>query len=207
MIGVHTKPQTGLRSRMSALFLVFILDIPVANAAHIPIDLEDFFTIDYPAVSVLNPSTATMTDDFSFTALTLDPGVDDPDVITPAFGRFLTFNYEFERGGGNIDEFSAYLFNTELGPLWGVLDSVTILDPGFGSVSFGLSAYLTLTLGLQFVLDDPGSETGAMVTISDLALFDPLLTPVSAPPTVWLMLSGLLGPWLLGLHQKKRVSV
>jgi hypothetical protein len=161
-----------------------------ANASITPLDLGDFFTSD-PEVSVVSPNQAIMTDSMivNTVSLTLDPSLGDPNIIIPAVQRELTFDYEFTLGMGNIDEFSAYLFNADVGP-FSVLDSVTLFSSGMGSVTFDLSDYLDLTLGLQFELFDPGIELGAMVTISNLALIDPQLIP--EPTTTILLLIGLI---------------
>ena len=174
--------------RLACLVVLYLGITSGANATVIPIDLTNFFTADLPAVVVTDSDTASMTDFFTVQTLTLDPGLGDPDAIFAAASRTLTFGYVLDLGLGNIDEFSTYLFDAEFGPLFGVLESVTIATAGSGNVSFDLSAYIDRTLGLQFELYDPGFDVGATVMISNLALVDPALDVPGPATWAWFML-------------------
>ena len=175
---------------LSVLAMGLALVAGPARATVTPLDLQDFFTLD-TEVQVLDANTATMSDSasISFVSLTLDPGVGDLDVIAPLAGRSLTFSYALELGANNVDEFSAYLFDAATGPL-AVLDSFTTAATGSGNVSFDLTPHVGTTLGLQFELFDTGIDLGAVVTISSLALMDPMVQ-APAPSAALLLLAGL----------------
>ena len=188
------KPHSFLCSfRSTALLLVCAsLCLPVA-AATTSVSFEDFNTFD-PEVLVVSPTLATMTDSefVSTVTLTNDPFAFDPEVIVPAVGRLLTFDYAFDQAPGNIDEFSVYLFDAADGPFFGLLDSTTITSSGSGGVSFDLTSYVGLSLGLQFELFDPGFLTGSSVTLSNLVLSDATaLAPVPVPPALMLFISAI----------------
>ncbi|XOV90468.1 MAG: hypothetical protein ACFHX7_11435 [Pseudomonadota bacterium] len=177
------------RIMMAAWLLGFSVS---ASATTIPLDLNDFFSLD-PEVTIVSPGEATMTDSayVSVVTLTNDPWV-DPNIIIPAIDRTLTFDFEFLQGAGNVDEFAAYLFDADYGPLLGVLDSVLFDASASGTVSFDLSSWTGLMLGLQFELYDPGIETGSSLVISNLALNDPGVASVPAPGGLALLLAGLV---------------
>lgn len=171
--------------------LTFVGLLPATGfAVPIPLDLGDFFSLD-PEVVVMDASTATMTDSeyVSVVTLTNDPWLGDPEIIVAGVGRSLTFDLEFVQPAGNIDEFAAYLFDSDLGSFAGVVDSVLFDSSYTGPVSFDLSSWVGVTLGLQFELYDPGFDLGSTVMISNLALNDPM--PAPAPPAVALFLFGL----------------
>lgn len=194
-----------IRKSFLAALIFLSVSAGTASASVIPLDLEAFFSLD-PEVVVIDPSTASMTDSEFVSIVTLinDPWLGDPEIIVAAVGRTLTFDLAFTQPDGNIDEFAAYLFDAGLGPFAGVLDSI-LFDVDFsGPVLFDLSPWVGITLGLQFELYDPGFEVGSTVTISNLALNDPLPAGVPAPGGVAILLAGLV---LLGWRVKRHTSV
>ncbi|MFT5543724.1 MAG: hypothetical protein ACI96N_002934 [Arenicella sp.] len=177
--------------RRSLLTAIMLGCAGSAGATTIPLDFNDFFTAD-PEVTVVSPGEVVMTDsDFvSVVTLTNDPWY-DPNIIIQAVDRTLTFDFEFLQGNGNVDEFAAYLFDADYGPVAGVLDNVFYDASASGTVSFDLSPWTGLMLGLQFELYDPGFLTGSSVTITDLALNDPVSASVPAPGGLAILFAGL----------------
>ena len=176
------------------------------EATAAPIDLNDFF--GDPEVTITPDGvSAEFTESSSSTVvlLTNDPFLGDPFVIVPGPSTFLTFDFVFNEATGNNDQFSAYLFLAQDGPISGVLDQFSVMSTQAGMVSFDLSPYVVsgtevLQLGLQFELYDmSGSLLNSTATVSNLALTQ--VVPI--PAAVWLFGSGLLG--LIGVARRKKV--
>ena len=171
------------------------------EAAAAPINLNDFYTLDPEVVIAAGGMSASFSESAFSTVVTLinDPSSGEPNVIVPNPSTFLTFNYEFTEAAGDQDEFSAYLFDSDNGPIFGLLETFTVSSSSSGVASFDLEPWQGLVLGLQFELIDLSlGSTDSTATISNLALTQ--VVPI--PPAVWLFGSGLLG--LIGIARRKK---
>ncbi|MBT8438954.1 MAG: VPLPA-CTERM sorting domain-containing protein [Gammaproteobacteria bacterium] len=182
--------------------------LPLATAGIIsleataaPIDLNDFFTLDPEVVIAPDGMSANFSESAFSTFVTLinDPGLGDLNVIVPNTSTFLTFNYEFTAAVGDQDEFSAYLFDSDNGPIFGLLETFRVSSSSSGVASFDLEPWQGLVLGLQFELIDLSlGSIDSTATVSNLALTQ--VVPI--PPAVWLFGSGLIG--LIGIARRKK---
>lgn len=154
-----------------------------ANAAIIPLDLNDFYA-DPTVVVSGDGRSAVFSEDpfFSFVLLSNDPGLGDPFIITPAQGLSLLFNFSFTLGSQDVDQFSAYLTGSDglsLGPSYEFATNQT----STGSISFDLSDLVGEVLGLTFQLSALPGDSGfnSLLEISSLQLVE--AQAVSEPPT------------------------
>lgn len=163
---------------LSAALGMGLLAAPAGAAA---IDLNDFFAD--PTVTVAaDGSMATIAEDPGFSPIILanDPGLGDPNVIIPAAGAILSFDYMFTEAAGGDDEFGYFLIDGTTG-----LDiagySNFIVDSMSGTESFNLSSLTGMTLGLSFQLSGlPGdTDFNSTVKISNLRI-DVVPLPASA---------------------------
>jgi hypothetical protein len=188
-----TTKKYGTRILALAVGGIFSLG---AEAAIIPIDLNDFFTFDDPDVSISVDGTSAHFVEYEFATflrLSNDPFVGDPNVILPAADTLLNFDYEFNEAAGGNDSFSAFLFDADVGIFGGILETFDVFDTQLGSFSFDLSSYVGLSLGLEFELadfDPSGGALGSTATLTNLALTT-TSAPMPLPPTLWLFLGGL----------------
>ncbi|MGB5395980.1 MAG: hypothetical protein WBN96_02420 [Gammaproteobacteria bacterium] len=174
------------------------------EATAVPVDLNAF-TGDPEVIITPNGVSATFMES-AFSAvvlLTNDPFLGDPFVIVPGAFTSLTFDFVFNEAPGDDDQFSAYLFLAQDGPISGVLDQFSVMSSQAGVVSFDLSPYVSgtelLQLGLQFELFDiTGGSLNSTVAISNLALTQ--VVPI--PAAIWLFGSGLFS--LIGVARLKK---
>lgn len=173
---------------LNCAFLTFGLSS--AQAAVIPIDLNDFFAD--PSVSVsLDGSSASFAEDLSLPSVLLanDPGLGDPNVVIPGVGTLLMFDFDFMEAGGNDDVFSAFILDATTGlsiaPFVLFINSVSV-----GSVSFDLTSLVGESLGLQFELGSNIGDQGidSTLQISNVRLVTPM---VGVPEPTGLALLGL----------------
>jgi hypothetical protein len=174
-----------------------------------PISLLDFTSAgDVFVAADGNDATLTFdTNSFGQAELT-NNGV--PNVIIATNGTSLEFSYDYIVSAFSSTVFEARLFDTAGGIFGGTLDTLFVerfTFPQSGAVSWDLSGYTGLTLGLDFRLNnmDPGLQFGGTITtISNLAIVDNLPSPVPVPAAVWLFGTALIG--LVG-YSKRRKAV
>lgn len=152
----------------------------IAFALPVQIDLTQF-TVYGSTISVASDgSSAQLQEDPAQFAVFLfnDPGMGDPALITPGTDTYLQFDYVFNEAFNNDDFFQAYLYeagNYSLSPAFEASSS------GSGTVEFDLSAYLGMTLGLDFVLASNDFDLGSFVTVSNLRLDQRSQPPTQVP--------------------------
>ena len=174
-----------------------------------PISLLDFTSAGDVFVAA-DGSEATLTfDSSSFGRAELtNNGV--PNVIIAANGTSLEFNYDYIPFAAGLTLFEARLFDTAGGIFGGTLDTLFVdrfTSPQSGPVSWDLSGYTGLTLGLDFRLSnsDHGVQfNGTTTTISNLAIVDNLPSPVPVPAAVWLFGTALIG--LVGFGKRRKAT-
>jgi hypothetical protein len=185
--------------------LVAMLGLAAASQAG-PIDLNDFFAD--PAVTVApDGASAVIAEDpdpsVDFVLLVNDPGLGDPNVITPGPGVVLAFDYVLATGLGDLEAFSAFVLDAATGLSAGPAYEFFTEIAASGTLSFDLSALTGSTLGLQFSLESLVGDAAAAttVTVSDLRLTQ---AQVPAPSVPVLMLIGLAGA---GLARRRRFNL
>ena len=197
-----------LNTRKKILVLLVGLLSPLTVYAA-PISLLDFTPAGDVFVAA-DGSEATLTfntNSFGQAELT-NNGV--PNVIIAANGTSLEFNYDYFMSAFSLTVFEARLFDTADGIFGGTLDSLFVdrfTFPQSGAVSWDLSGYTGLTLGLDFRLDnmDPGLQfSGTLTTISNLAIVDNLPSPVPVPAAIWLFGTALIG--FIGISRRRKVA-
>jgi hypothetical protein len=180
-----------------------------AEAAIIPIDLNDFFTFDDPDVSISVDGTSAHFEEYEFATflrLSNDPFVGDPNVILPAADTSLTFDYEFSEAVSGDDSFSAFLFDADIGIVGGILETFEVFDTAVGSFSFDLSSHVGLSLGLEFELEDSDPFGGVLGTTATLRNLSLTTATVSEPPTFLLFLGGIAMFSVIGKKGKNRAG-
>lgn len=198
---------TKLISSIASVLTVTCLN-STAFAAPIMVDLNDFFPD--PTVTVeVDGSSALIEEGANAVLLSNQPFWGDPNVIIPGANTILSFNYEFTQSLGNDDEFRVNLYdtNTYLDNPPSILDdffldiddfdfSTQSTDTLSGLVSFDLSGYVGLELGLDFELRsfDGGAGLDSTVRIFDVRLDTQSVTPIPETSTT---VSFLLGSVLL----------
>jgi hypothetical protein len=189
---------------LACVALLFVT--PQASAALISLDFNDFYA-DSSVTVAPDGGGALLAEDpgLSFVLLANDPFFGDPQIILPAIGTQLLFDYVFAEAVGQDDQFRAF-----------VLDSATGLAPpgfefltaqsGSGTVAFDLSALVGRTLGLQFELAALFGDTGvgSTVALSSLRLETRDATSVPEPSTASIFGAALLA-WLL-VARKERLT-
>ena len=138
------------------------------------INLNDFYKDSTVAVAV-DGSSAVITEDslLSPVLLSNDPGMGDPNIITPASGLALFFDYIFiEPTPDNQDEFGVFVVDSATGGSAGSAYEFFSQVASSGTVSFDLSSLAGSTLGLQFQLTALPGDTAldSNVTISNVRL-------------------------------------
>lgn len=155
-----------------------------AQAGSSPIDLNEFFYDAAVTISADGGLALLTEDEFVMpTVLVNDPFVGDAQVIVAAPDRSLRFDFVFSEAEGNDDEFTAILFDASAdgGPVAGELAAFVSTFSQSGTVSFDLSAYVGMTLGLYFELFDISLlGLDSTVEIADLRLVDTTVVPLPA---------------------------
>ncbi len=175
-----------------------------------PISLLDFTIIGDVSVAA-DGSEATLTlDTSSFGHAQMDySGI--PNLIVASAGASLEFDYDYQHPlQAGLTIFQARLFDADVGISGGTLDILTVSrfdSIQSGSISWDLTSYTGLTLGLRLLLqsEDPGIQfTGTTTTISNLAIANNLPSPVPIPAAVWLFGTALIG--LVGFSKRRKVA-
>jgi hypothetical protein len=175
--------------RSSCILAVATCGLLSFDATATAIDLRDFIA-DPEVIVAADGRSAVFTESMlvSFVRLSNDPFLGDANVIVPGASTTLTFDFGLDEAADNNDDFSAYLFDADEGPVLGVLDSFTVTGTQSGPVSFDLAPWVGRTLGLQFELRDldsvPPGTFGSTATVSNVAL-------VPAPTAAWLLATGI----------------
>ncbi len=164
------------------------------------VNLNDFYQDPTVTVSVDGYS-AVIHEDSSLSSVLLsnNPSLGDPNVILPAAGLALVFNYSFAQpASNNQDEFGVFLVDANTGGSAGAAYESFIQMAGSGVKSFNLSGLVGSTIGLQFQLSAlPGDAAfTSTVTISNVRL-----EPVPEPEE-WAML--LVGSMLVGYQVRRK---
>ena len=192
---------------MRILYAVLLLITISSEVRAGPIDLNDFFAD--PTVTVAaDGSSAFFVEDPGFFSVILsnDPGFGDPNVIIPADGTTLSFDFDFLEAAGNDDEFFASLIDGATGLAISGFDFFTS-DTSSGTVEFDLSSLVGQILGMQFSLDSFDNLFDSTLTISNVSL-NQLVTepPSTVPEPGGLALFGI-GFALLSFTRRKRLKV
>ena len=187
---------------VASILLMSCLSNSTFAAPIIP-NLNHFFA--GPSVTVAGDGSSALIaeDPFSSVAfLSNQPSLGDPNVIIPAVGTTLSFDYDFSLGLSNNDEFRVNLFNTDTylsaPPLTGF--EFFTSQAGSGSVSFDLTSLAGLNLGLDFELRSFDNLLDSTVTISNMRLGPATIAPIPEPLTIY---SFLLGGLLLLLIKRR----
>ena len=175
------------------------------TAEAVPIDLNEFFYFpDSPVTIAADGSSALLAEDPASASVILsnDPGLDDPELIVPGVGAILSFDYAFTLAAGGVDEFLAFLFDVDAERFDGdgnllSLASWSCIVTCASSASIDLSAFTSLTLGLEFQLSSippDDFDLGSTLWIGNLDLSQ---QPVSVPepPTLALFAAGIFAGW------------
>lgn len=194
---MNSKTLLAVCAQASIALLVL-----VESASASAIDLNDF-TKDPTVTVAVDGSSAVMAEDSTLSPVLLanDPGLGDPNIISPASGLALMFDYVFvEPAPDNLDEFGAFVVDSATGGSAGNAYEFFIQAAGSGTVSFDLSGLVGSTIGLQFQLSAlPGDAAlTSTVTISNVRL-EPLAVP--EPGSGWLILGGLCGLGLVRVYR------
>jgi hypothetical protein len=137
--------------------------------------------------------------------LSNDPFFGDPGITVPANLLSLSFNYSFEEGIDNDDNFYAKVFDGDTGI---ILNDFGLDFSEAGIITWDLSGINSsiTKLGPEFQLNaNPGDlSLDSFVDISNVHL-ETAATPVPEPGTLILLGSGLVG--LLGIGRKKFLHI
>lgn len=181
-----------------------------AAATVMPLNLNDFFFFSTDPVTVTaDGSSATLGEDSSLVTVVLSnvPDLGDPNIIIPAPGRILAFEFDFSEppGLGNDDEFGAFVLDGSTGSSRGPAFEFFATDSSSGTVEFDLSTQVGELLGMQFQLSARlgDSAISSTVTISNLRLVDPAAVP--APSTLALLLGAALLAAGAAVRRERRV--
>lgn len=181
-----------LISRAVAVLWCGLFSAVSSTALAIPVQVDlSQFSISGSTISVAaDGSSAQLGEDPGQFAVFLfnDPSLGAPNLITPGTDIFLLFDYTFSEGLSNDDFFQAYLYeagNYSASPAFEADAS------GSGTVEFDLSAYLGMSLGLDFVLASNDFDLDSFVTVSNLRWDDRSLPTVNVPEPPIVLLFGL----------------
>lgn len=185
-----------MHRKISILFFLVLVLLPfsTANAAIIPVDLNDFYADPSYAVDIaFDGSSATMYEDLSVITVFLinDPSFGDPGIPVPDDLLTLNFDYSFSEGINNDDDFYAWVFDPDT---YAVIDEFWVEDSDSGTISWDLSLIdpgITL-LGLEFQLNSWDDLYDSSAEISNVYL-ETSSTPIPEPCTIALVGSGLFG--------------
>jgi hypothetical protein len=206
--------------RNLAVALVLLIFSQSASAGVIPINLNEFSG----SLIVVSPdgSTADILGETGTTSpsLYLDPFVDlilypgvtpPPDLLIPAAGRSLVFEFEFDEAPDNQDLFFARLYESGT-TITGLADSPVFDTSTSGTISFDLSPFVSYgPIGLDIYLlhfdtgyfECEGFSPGcwqSTASVSNMRLID---TAVPEPSTLALFGIGMLG--MAASRRRKKV--
>ena len=171
----------------------------LTNVHAAPIDLRDFFAD--PTVTVASDGAAALLEEdpgFGLVLLANDPGLGDPEVLVPAAGTVLRFDYVFDEGAGNDDEFGVFIVDAATGFSVDAPYEFFIQQDAAGSVEWSLGPLLGMSIGLQFQLASmPGDAAStSTLTISDVVQ----VTAIPLPPAAALLLPAV---WTLAVMRRR----
>jgi len=184
---VNARVTLITNALLRSLLLIWIV-IPV-TAHSLAIDLNDFRAD--PTVTVATDGRwALIAEDpaLSVVLLANDPGLGDRNIIIPGPGLSLSFNYVFNEGTGEDDEFGAFIVDSSSGFSAGQPYEFFIQDTSSGTLTFDLSGLTGRTIGLQFQLASGFNDTGASSTV---LISDVQIVPEAA--TLYLIATGMAG--------------
>jgi hypothetical protein len=194
-----------MKSKIVLLFSVRITLVfwfLVHSASATLINLNDF-TKDPTVTVAVDGSSAVIAEDSALSVVLLsnNPALGDPNVIFPASGLTLLFDYAFvQPPPNNQDEFGAFVVDAASGGSAGSAFEFFTQTASSGTVGFDLSSLASSTIGLQFQLSAlPGDAAlDSTVTISNVRLE---ALAVLEPGSGSLILAGLCGMVLVKLHR------
>jgi hypothetical protein len=170
-------------TRVRLFAIGFSLHLWAAFSYAGPIDLNDFVATGDVTVAP-DGSTATLVIGDEFPGQLTNDGT--PPVIVATAGTSLEFDYEYVFVQPNLGSFSATLYDTDVGVGFGNLEaSFAGSFSESGSVSWDLSGFVGINLGLRFLIDsdDPGFRfSGSNATVSNLAITTNIPTPSAPEP-------------------------
>lgn len=189
----HRLTARGLFALVS--FFTSLLILP-AWASAAPLNFNDFYADSSVTVSA-DGFSAILEEDPALGVVLLanDPGKGDPAVLNSGLGLVLKFDYEFDLGANNEDEFSAFLLDTSSGdPISGGLYEFFTQSSGSGTITFNLTSLVATypVLGLQIQLSAlPGdSLLDSQLRVSNLRIE---AAEIVEPTSVLLLAGGVFG--------------
>lgn len=185
---------------MRSLLLIILLVAGMssaqrASAGVMLLDLNEFYQSPPSAITVSADGRQADLVEVPFGSVALEdiPAFGDPELIIPASGRSLLFEYEFiEQGVDPKDEFVAALWDDD-GNFIGTNFQFVATETSSGTVQFDLSSLTSeANLGLSFRLNAVSGDESldSTLKISDVRLVD---APIPEPSSVlaWSVLCGI----------------
>ncbi len=183
-------------------FLAMFLLVTAHQAYAMPLNLNDFTHNSSFTTVAADGSAATINEDADFATsfLGVDPFFGEPNIIIAAADAVLNFSYIFTEAENNDDAFQVNLFDSDNLVF---LETFFIEDSGSGTVSFDLSSYVGLTLGLSFDLRAFDFLLGSSAEVFDVSITT-LVTAVSESGVLSLFVVAFLVLGLSVLTSLKR---
>jgi len=132
------------------------------------------FRSDQGVVISSASASATLTENSEYSSVSVvnDPGVGDEQVISPASGKSLFFDYDFQKENDDQDEFGVFLVDVTSGSSLSESAEFFVQEAGANEASIDLSNYVDTQIGVQFQLASlPGdAASGSSVVIKNIRI-------------------------------------